>query len=105
MITADVIAEAVRLLIADGRPTRVILFGSHARGEAREGSDLDLLVVVPHHAGRRSEMVRLRKLLRPLAIPVDVLVYTEEQLDEWAHLPGSVLYEAMNEGRVIYDAA
>lgn len=105
MISPDVIDEAVRLLVADGRPTRVIVFGSHARGDAREDSDLDLLVVLPEVDGRLAEMVRLRKLLRPLRILADVLVYSEEQMAELGGVPGTVAFEALREGLVMHDAA
>lgn len=50
-------------------------------------------------------MVRLRGLLRPLRVLADVLVYSEEQVDEWGSIPGTVLFEALNEGRVLYAAA
>lgn len=83
MISPDVIAEAVRLLVAAGRPTRVILFGSYARGDAGEHSDLDFLVVLPTIRGKITEMHRLAELLRPLRVPSDVLVTTQGQLDEW----------------------
>lgn len=90
MISQPVIDEAVRLLVADGRPTCVILFGSYARGDAREGSDLDFVVVLPKVASRLSEMIRLRGLLRPLRVLADVLVYSEEQVDAWGDIPGAV---------------
>jgi hypothetical protein len=32
------------------RAERILLFGSHARGEARDGSDIDLIVVSPDWA-------------------------------------------------------
>ena len=49
------IARMVRRIIKRFDPERVILFGSHARGEAGPDSDIDLLVVMPVK-GSRSEM-------------------------------------------------
>ena len=51
---------------------------------------------------RAVEMVRLRRALRPLRIPVDVLVYSQEDVLRWGHQPGSVLYFALHEGKVVY---
>lgn len=100
-----VVAEAVRLLVDAAHPLKVILFGSVARGQAEEGSDLDLLVILEEMRGRPEEMVRLLRALRPLRVPVDVLVYSHDEVEEWGHLPGTVLYEALTEGRVLYEAA
>ena len=54
---------ASRLAETAGSPVRVILFGSHARDDARPGSDLDFLVIEPHVSDRHAEMVRLRSAL------------------------------------------
>ncbi len=105
MISPDVIQDAVRRLVAAAWPTRVILFGSYGRGEATEDSDLDLLVVLNQVSSRRAEMVRLRNVLRPLRIPADVLVVSEDQLFEWGDVVGTVLHEALAQGRVLYEAA
>jgi hypothetical protein len=40
-----------------------------------------------------------------MRIPVDVLVVSREQFDEWSDTPGNVLHEAAAEGKVIYEAA
>ena len=94
------IEEAVELLRAAAPGCRVIVFGSCSRGQATHASDLDLLVIEPHVRSRRQEMVRLRDALRPLGIPVDVLVVSEKVFSEWSDTPGTVLYEAAREGKV-----
>jgi predicted nucleotidyltransferase len=39
----DFIHEMVRRIAVQFRPEKIILFGSHARGDARPDSDVDLL--------------------------------------------------------------
>ncbi|MEW6381179.1 MAG: nucleotidyltransferase domain-containing protein [bacterium] len=68
------------------------LFGSYARGEAREQSDLDFLVVEKSLKSRRTEMVRLHDAIRPMRIPVDILVVSEAAFTEWADVKGTVIY-------------
>jgi uncharacterized protein len=103
MIDEVVIARAVELLQRAAPDATIILFGAHARGDAHAESDLDFLVIEPEVRARREEMVRLRDTLRPLRIPVDVLVASRKTFDEWADTPGTVLYEAARQGRV-FDA-
>lgn len=81
------------------RGSDVILFGSYARGDAGPESDVDFLVVEPTLRSRHAEMVRLRQALRPLRIPVDVLVVSRKVFDEWRALPNNVVFEANREGR------
>lgn len=102
-IDEGTISKAVELLREAAPGATIILFGSRARSEAGEASDLDFLVIEPELTARREEMVRLRDVLRPLRIPVDVLVASEKTFREWADTPGTVIYEAAREGRV-FDA-
>ena len=103
MITESQIQEAVRCVIECAHPLAVILFGSYARGDAREHSDLDFIVVEAEVKDRHAEMVRLTDALRPLHLPIDVLVVSEELFDYWADTPNTVYYEAKREGQVRYD--
>jgi predicted nucleotidyltransferase len=82
MVPAEMIERAGRILAdAAVSPVKVLVFGSHARGEAADGSDLDFLVIEREVANRAAEMVRLRDALPALGVPVDVIVVTEAQAD------------------------
>jgi predicted nucleotidyltransferase len=98
--TESLIAEAVDRLHAAAPGATVILFGSYARGDSGPESDVDFLVVEPGVVSHHTEMVRLRDVLRPLRIPVDVLVTDVHTLDKWADTPGTLYYEIRREGRV-----
>jgi predicted nucleotidyltransferase len=105
MISQQTIDDAVQRLIAAAQPQKIILFGSYARGEATDDSDLDFLVILPALVNKHQEMVRLRRVLRPLRISVDVLVASKAEVDEWGHLPSTTLYWALKEGKVLHEAA
>lgn len=104
MIPQETINQAVSKLVAAASPAKVILFGSYATGNVTEDSDLDLLVIEPQVVNKGLEMVRLRNAIGRVGIGVDLLVYSEKEVDEWGHLPGTALYWALKEGRVIYES-
>ena len=105
MISRDTIQAAIRLLAEQPTVQRVILFGSYAAGGAREDSDLDFLVIESGLKSRRAEMVRLRASLRPLGVPVDVMVADAVQFEAWKDQPGTALFEAAQHGLVVYERA
>jgi uncharacterized protein len=80
----------------------IILFGSHARGDAREGSDLDILVVQPAVESRFAEAVRLGDEVGDLGVPVDILVTTEAVYAKWSGEPCTVYHEAARDGRLLH---
>jgi predicted nucleotidyltransferase len=97
------VSKIVELICRECQPRRIILFGSQARGTAVSGSDIDIMVILDHITDRRSEMVKIRRLLLPLGVRVDVLVVTEKTFDEWYETPGNVYFEAAQEGRVLFN--
>ncbi len=99
------ISSLTELLVEAAKPRRIILFGSQARGDASEDSDIDIMVVEESIPDRLNEMVRLNRAVRTLGIAVDLLVVSEEQFDYWRDTPGNVYFEAALEGRVLYEAA
>ena len=104
-VTPEKIQEAVRRIVETAQPLKIILFGSHARDDARTDSDVDILVIERDVKDRFAEMVRLNTALRGLILAVDILVIDEKGFETWAETPGSVYHAAQKEGRVIYEAA
>lgn len=101
----EIIAQLTQILVEAAKPKLVILFGSQARGEAAEESDLDVMVVGENPSNRLAEMVRLNRLPRSLDIAVDLLVVSEEKFTYWRDTPGNVYFEAASEGQVLHEAA
>ena len=100
MIDQAIISRAVELLREAAPGATIILFGSHARADADKDSDLDFLVIEPEVANRFAETLRLSDVLRPLHVPIDVVVTSQDDFDYWAETPGTLYYEAVVEGKV-----
>lgn len=95
-----------RLVAATTAPSRVILFGSYARGTADEDSDLDILVVERGASDLADEYMRLRDALGRVAagVGVDLLLCAEGEFARRSQVPGHVFHRARNEGKVFHDA-
>lgn len=104
MISGEQIQQAVERLVAAANPSKVILFGSYARGDATEDSDLDLMVIEQEVINQFDEMVRLRNAMGDMPVGVDLLVYSDREASRRSQVPGTLLYWAFKEGRVMYDA-
>lgn len=106
MLDSKVIQSAVNRMVAQASsPSRVIMFGSYARGSATEGSDLDLLVVETEIHDRGDEYMRLLDALGRVApgVGVDLLLYPLHEFERRSQVPGNVLYHARHEGKVLHD--
>ncbi|MBI3903406.1 MAG: nucleotidyltransferase domain-containing protein [Nitrosomonadales bacterium] len=103
MISENTIQQAVARLVAAASPSKVILFGSYARGDATEDSDLDLMVIEPEVDNKFEEMIRLHRVVGDVGTGVDVLVYSDYEASRRSQVPGTVLYWAFKEGKVLYD--
>ena len=102
MTIEEKIERAAQLLADAARgPAKVILFGSHARGDARRGSDLDFLVIERDLEAGFEESVRLRSALRGLRTPIDVIAVSEQEADDWGEVENTVVHAALTEGRVV----
>ena len=95
--------EVARRICEVSDPTQIIVFGSHARGEISADSDLDLLVVMEDIESTRAESIRIRRILRSLMYPIDIIVATPQQLARHRNTQGMIYQTILNEGRVIYE--
>jgi predicted nucleotidyltransferase len=104
-ITPDKVQEAVRRIVHAGRPRKVILFGSYVSGKTKPDSDLDILVIgddtIPD---TRTESVRIRRFLRGLMMPMDILVVRESQYNALKDRPGLIYREIEKTGKVVYES-
>lgn len=100
-MTGNVVDEAIECLKeAVPTGTTLLLFGSHARGDAREDSDIDLLVVEPDVPDRAAETVRLSTLLGQRLIPADVVVMSRAHFEQQRDVPNTLAWRAAREGKV-----
>jgi uncharacterized protein len=104
MLSEKAFRQAIRRIRQVAQPSKIILFGSYARGEATEDSDLDLMIILPGKPDKMAEIIRLRRAIGALGVGVDVLVFSEEEARRRGQVPGTVLYWANKEGKVLYEA-
>ena len=102
---AEIINKVTSILKNGLSPKRIILFGSYSRGDYQNSSDLDILLIMPNGTNRRKTAVEAYKLLGALGISKDIVVVTEEDVEKYGELPGTVLEPALAEGKVLYDKA
>src|SRR3954451_8786130 len=101
MASRDLIEQAGKALAeAAGVDSKVILFGSHARGEERPDSDVDFLVIEPEVVNRLEEWDRLRRAIDDILLPVDIIVLDQRLAERRAKVPGTVVYHALRDGQV-----
>jgi predicted nucleotidyltransferase len=103
-VTPEKLREAVRRLVEAAQPRQIILFGSHARGDASPDSDVDLMLLQDEVKDPAAESVRLRRVLKGLIMAVDLLPVSRAEFDYWSDTPGNVFFEAATEGKVLYEA-
>jgi predicted nucleotidyltransferase len=106
MSSDKVPAELLQALIEYFEPRRVILFGSRARGDARESSDHDLLVVVDDDTpADKLHWRSLHEARRRYRKAVDIVAYRQSTYDDQADVIGTLPHIASTEGVVVYDRA
>ena len=103
MTSESVISVMVDRIVGRFQPSRVVLFGSRARGDVCETSDVDLLVVMNDVPDKRRAAVEIRRSLGDLQVSKDIEVATHDEIASRGHVVGTVLHAALRDGKVVYE--
>ncbi len=102
MIEQSQIQEIAQRLGIMANASQVILFGSYARGDASDKSDVDLMIVAESDLPRYKRSVDLYKSLRPYPFGLDLVVYTPQEVQAAQESPLSFISTVLREGKELY---
>ena len=103
MIEQAVIDGIVERVVEIAQPQKIILFGSAARGDMRERSDIDLLII-KDGADKWDCESRIRSGLAGVGKPVDVIVASTATIERYKHSHALVYKPALREGKILYES-
>jgi len=104
MVSLEAITELAERIAREFHPERIVLFGSYAAGNPHEGSDVDLLVVLPFRGNGIRKAIEILDRVNP-SFPVDLLTRNPKELQQRLAWNDFFLREIMEKGRVLYEAA
>ena len=96
-----ILKRMVKLIVANFDPIQVWLYGSMARGDGNEHSDVDLMVVMPNGTSSKKS-IDVRLVVTHSMLPKDIVVSTPETWGEHIDDVGSVVYTVSREGVMLY---
>jgi predicted nucleotidyltransferase len=102
-IKKELLGEITRRIKKIAHPRKIILFGSHARGNAKSRSDIDILVVSDNSRPRHQRSAPIYGALSDIILPMDIVVYTPKEIEEWSNVPEAFISTAVREGKVLYE--
>ncbi|MGA1839621.1 MAG: nucleotidyltransferase domain-containing protein [bacterium] len=103
-ITPELINYIVKKIVREIKPEKIILFGSYARGDFNQASDLDLFIIKDDEASSRVIRRKIEALLRGRKFAIDLLVRKSEEV-EWNFKAENpfYLYHIFKHGKVLYE--
>ena len=102
----DCIDQIKEIIISRVNPDKIILFGSHARGDCNANSDVDMLVLKKGLTGERAIAGELYVdfFKQNVLVSVDVIVMDYEKFYKLSDESGYVYKEIKQEGKIIYES-
>lgn len=102
-MTPELLETVVQRILEVGSPHRIVLFGSHAGGNTRPDSDLDLLIIEDSDLPRYRRPPRYLRALVGIFPAKDVVVWTPAEVEAWREVPNAFITTALREGRTLYE--
>ena len=102
MVSFNQIEDVGRKIGQKANARAVILFGSYARGDAGKHSDIDFLVIAESDLPRHKRSCQLHLMFKPYPFPMDILVYTPEEVEDAGKCKLSFISHVLREGKKIY---
>ena len=103
MIANEQINDISMKIVENINPEKIILFGSYARGNYNEDSDLDLIIVKKSNLPRHKRGIEIRRLFYGLLIPMDLKVYTPDEYNAELINKYSFLHSAIKDSKTLYE--
>lgn len=97
------IKEVVKRIVNNINPEKIILFGSYATGNFDFDSDLDILVVKETEEPRHRRGRKIKRHLRGLKTPIDIIVCTSEEIEKHKDISSSLIKNILEEGEILYE--
>lgn len=102
MVNKNNIKRVAKRMAIAVHAERVILFGSHARGDATEHSDVDLMIIAESDLPRFKRSRKLYKLIKPHPFAMDLVVYTPQEIEKGKKSKVSFVSTVLQEGKTLY---
>lgn len=98
----EIIGKIVEEIKTCYQPQKIILFGSYTRGETTEDSDIDLFLIMESNLRRDERAREVLKIFSDRTFPIDIIVYTPEEVEQSLKRGNPFIKEILSKGRVLY---
>ncbi len=101
-VVEEKLKEITEKIVKEFQPEKIILFGSWAWGEPKRGSDIDLFILKESQERRIERERQVQRILRGSRLPVDILVYTPEEVERRLWLEDFFIGKILSRGKILY---
>jgi uncharacterized protein len=104
MASLNDIQQLVNDIAREFHPEKIILFGSHARGDAGPDSDVDLMVIIDSNEHPSRTAAEITHRVHPGRYALDLIVRSPQMVCARLQMNDWFLHDVMREGRILYAA-